>query len=343
MAWLENKAWLALVVLAAAGLTGLAIRYARFRQLIDQPGLRRSHDQPTVRGGGIAILLSLSISVLLLSHLDQLDLWVAYWFLLAVMPIGLLGWLDDHHSLGFKLRLMGQAGIGSLLLVGLLASELTLPSVLPTWQMVGLAILNVLAFCWTINLVNFMDGSNGLASMQGLFCSLMLAWLLAQAGAADAALISLILAASILGFLPWNWPRARVFMGDSGSYAIGAALAALITLAWWQQHLSLAQLILVPSVFVVDTTATLILRVMRSGQWYTAHREHAYQRLIRAGHSHTRVLLIYSLINVLLVGPAILLCRRLQQWEWPIALAVTLMLLGLWGAARMIRLSDEKT
>ncbi len=343
MAWLANKAWLVLVVLSAAGMTGLAIRYARSKQLIDLPGLRRSHDQATVRGGGIAILITFSISLLIAILAVGLDGLTAFWFLFAVLPIGLLGWLDDHRSLGFRVRLLCQAVVATLLLLWLLSTDLSAHTHLTMWLLVGLLLINVLAICWMINLVNFMDGSNGLASMQGLFCCLTLAWLLANENATDAALIGLILAASILGFLPWNWPRARVFMGDSGSYAIGAGQAALITIAWWQEQISLALLLLVPSVFLVDSTATLILRVLRSGQWYTAHREHAYQRLLRAGYSHTAVLLIVSLINLLLVLPAVLLSRHLPAWEWLIALGVALILISLWWGAQKIRLSDEKT
>ncbi len=329
MAWLANNLWLLAAVLVSFTLTGLALLYAQRVGMIDTPSARRSHNRPTARGGGIAITISMLLFLLLPVPVTD-NTTVLLLFVSALSVITITGWVDDHRPLAARLRFAIQflvaATVVAYYIVLVPETRFDTASVATILIATGL----LLAICWNINLVNFMDGSNGLAAFTGLFCSLLLAWLFHQAGDRSGILIAATSAAAIAGFLPWNWPLGRIFMGDAGSYAIGFTLAFLSVHAFSTELVSLWQLILVQSVFVVDSTATLVYRVIRGEQWYTAHREHAYQRMLAMGMSHTRVLLIYALVNVFLILPVLVFIRSNENLERPIVILTLLILLGCW-------------
>ncbi|NNL95599.1 MAG: hypothetical protein HKO64_08250, partial [Xanthomonadales bacterium] len=139
------------------------------------------------------------------------------------------------------------------------------------------------------------------------------------AGAVDLALAATLFAGSFAGFLPLNFPRARIFMGDSGSVPAGLCIAGLLLLGVSRGIISIPESFLVLILFLVDSGLTLLARVIRREQWYTAHKEHIYQRLIGHGWSHSRVLLLYQAINIVLVAPALMLARMYPDLAWTIA------------------------
>lgn len=183
---------------------------------------------------------------------------------------------------------------------------------------------------WVMNLFNFMDGSDGLATTQSLISGLVLAVVLALDGAATAAWIAAACAAVALGFLVWNRPPASVFLGDSGSLLFGWTFAFLGLTGTLDGTLPPALLFICLAPFVVDSTATLTWRLVRGEQWYTAHRDHAYQVLIRAGWTHRRVLAALVLLNVLLVAPAAALVVAWPSLDLVVALALAGVLSGVW-------------
>lgn len=329
MAWLANNTWLIATGLVSFALTGLSLVYARRVGMIDKPSARRSHVHPTARGGGIAITATILL-FLLLPVFETGSASQVWLYCCSLAAISLLGWIDDHKPVAARYRFAVQIIVALVVI----AFEWSLLATETAWALSAgtmlIAVVLVLAICWNINLVNFMDGSNGLAAVTGLFAAAVLWWLNVLAVDQTGVLIASVAVMSIVGFLPWNWPFGRLFMGDAGSYAIGFTLAFLSMHALMTGVASLWQLILVQSVFLVDSSATLVFRVIRGEQWYTAHREHAYQRLLTMGMSHTRVLMIYSVINVFLILPVLVFIHGHEQLQGPIVLLTLLVLLASW-------------
>jgi UDP-N-acetylmuramyl pentapeptide phosphotransferase/UDP-N-acetylglucosamine-1-phosphate transferase len=300
--------------LLSSVLTWLSIRYARSRQLLDLPGQRRSHNVPTPRGGGIAIVIAVVVGGCALA-LRLNDFSEALAFLLPpIVFVALVGWLDDHRGLSARVRFathcFAAAWACSAPLLLLLFDAVDPPQPLAPTLLVSLVL--VLAIVWSINLHNFMDGIDGLLTLQALFVFLASAAL--QAWRGDAVVIAplLVCAAACIGFLPFNFPRARVFLGDVGSGVLGflvaiAVLFSLLTLP------ALASGLVLCSAFVTDASCTLISRMLRGRRWYSAHREHLYQWLVRLGWSHARVVALYMAWNLLIVLPVVYWMNRMPS------------------------------
>ncbi len=327
---LHAVAWVAPVLAAiiAWSLTPLLCRYLDARGIVDHPdNERRSHAVTTPRGGGLAIAAAL-LSVLALIWPRHADAPIVA---ALVMALAGLGWLDDRFGLRVRWRLLIQLGIASAMLVwfgGLDAISIGFWLVYLPWLWTGLALVAVI---WLINLHNFMDGSDGLASMQGAFSGLVFGTLFAWSGHPFQAVVAFSLAAACLGFLYWNRPVARIFMGDTGSILLGGIVAWLALFGAVSGSVSVWQSLAICALFVVDSTATLVLRLTRGERWYTPHRQHAYQRLIGAGWSHGRVLVLYGLLNGIVVLPVVLAGWIFSGWDvWLAVGLVALLAAGWW-------------
>lgn len=300
---------MAVAAALSAALTWSSIRYAMRARLIDEPGRRRSHSVPTPRGGGVAIVAAIALCVgvpLALRSPPHLSA------VAALLLVALVGWIDDHRPLSARLRFLAHWASVPLLFAPLLAELPFSPGAIRGgwWGCAAAFAVVGLAIVWSINLHNFMDGIDGLLAMQALFCLGLSAWLLAQAGEAAPATAAAISAAAVLGFLPFNFPRARIFMGDVGSGALGLAIGlAAIAFAGrgWSAAASAAVIV---SAFVTDATCTLLSRMLRGRRWYSAHREHLYQWLVRSGFSHAQVVALYMTWNLLLVLPVVCWMNR---------------------------------
>ncbi len=289
--------FLLLVLMAAFVLTGLSAWFARQQGILDFPGERHSHLLATPRGGGLGIVLALLLAdSLLLPGLELPDFWL-HCLLPAFCGLALVGLLDDRFSLSVLPRLLVQLAASLYLLACARFAGWTGE----VWQWMAIVPLLV----WMTNLFNFMDGSNGMAAMQAVFAGLVLAVLFFLADDLPAALLAAALAAATLGFLPWNLGKARVFMGDVGSISVGFLIAALLFYGLIRGSFSIPVAILLMLVFVCDSSLTLLARVIKGERWYTPHKQHIYQRLIAHGWSHSKVLWLYQLINLLLVVPVI--------------------------------------
>lgn len=271
-------AWLLLHFGIGVSATWLARRYALRRQLLDQPGERRSHAAPTPRGGGISIVVALLVAVAW-----AWTQWPSAWLPLFAVGLALvagIGLLDDHRPLSPWIRLaVHAAGAGCLAIASWL--ELHDP---------GIALLAFVSAMVLTNAWNFMDGIDGIAASQALLVVLAIAVL----AAGPVRWVALALAAAVAGFLPFNAPRASVFLGDVGSGALGFAIAALAVRAdGWQQ--GPAWLLALPlSAFLIDTGLTLLGRIRRGEPWWRAHVLHAYQRWVRRCGRHMPVTLAYA-------------------------------------------------
>ena len=273
---------------ATAG-TWLMIRLAPTLKLVDKPNERSSHSRPTARGGGLAIVATVSIAGLSRPG-EGADLSA---LLLFSLPIATLGLIDDRVGLSVGIRLGVQlvTSIGFVLAAAGSASG-----------MAG-AIASALAIAWACNLFNFMDGIDGMAGTEAVFICGVSAWLVwAQDPALAAALC--VVAASCAGFLLWNWSPARIFMGDVGSAYLGFLIAAFAYTTVIRGLVALPVWITLWSLFIADTSVTLLRRVVRREKWWTAHRTHAYQHLNALLKSHAKVTCIYSATNLIIVTPA---------------------------------------
>ena len=298
----------------------LAMRLAIRSNMIVQPGERQSHQQATPTGGGLGIVFTLLLVTLLIELNHPLP---GFWWLNMVPGILLLafiGWIDDKQPLASKVRLLVQFIVSLWLL--LFAEALGLAQ-----QTVPLFLITI-TVVWMMNLYNFMDGSNGMAGFQGVFCGLAFAAIFALAEQAGMALVAFVVAAACAGFLPLNFPNAKIFMGDVSSVPLGFIFAAFAVYGVNAGLFSWGVPLLIMSVFFVDASLTLAARVIQGEQWYTAHKQHVYQRLIEQEWSHGQVLVVYLAINVLLVLPALVLVILYPQY----AIVTTVLMLFMLGA-----------
>jgi len=303
-------------------LTLWSIQYARHARLVDQPGHRRSHDQPMLRGGGIAIVATMIAALLTALLLDWVNANLLLALTIPLLLVAVPGWKDDHQPLSIRIRLLGQfiaAVLATVILTGVPSSPAD--GLLTAFMVLGLM--------WLTNLYNFMDGSHGLAAGEGVFAGL--AFSLAFYSVTDwpGFWASLSIMAACLGFLPLNFPRPRIFMGDVASGPLGLAFGVIGLYGVLNDSLHPAWPLLILSLFIVDASLTLLNRIFRRQQWYTAHTEHAYQRLILLGFGHTGTWVAFQLINILILLPLLvwMLITGLNPW-YGLIIAVALEVLA---------------
>lgn len=305
---------LVLVSTAGAGMlsfvfVALLTRHARRTGRIDRPGARSSHDQPTPTGAGIGMILALVLTVAVVAGLQGAlpgsNPVLIPLLLAAALVLSGVGYRDDAAGVPAGLRFALQLAAGVLLVLALGLTDWVWAAAL------------VLLLTWTMNAFNFMDGSDGMAGVQGAFSAALLAWAyLLTPGEEGMTTLAAAVGGVCVGFLPWNLPRARVFMGDAGSVPLGWLLGGLAVTAAATGVIAWPIVVLVLAPFHVDAGLTLLARVRRGERWYTAHRTHVYQRLIAQGWSHGRVLVAYTALNLFIVAPAALLGVHHPQWAW---------------------------
>ncbi|MDO9141365.1 MAG: glycosyltransferase family 4 protein [Methylobacter sp.] len=285
-------------------LTGYLRRYALAQNLIDIPNERSSHSAPTPRGGGVAIVLSFLAMLLALNWIG----WLPNSLCLALSGAGgvvaATGFLDDHGHIAARWRLLVHfsAAVWGLYWLGGLPPLIVFGAGLDLGWLgyVGAAVYIV----WLLNLYNFMDGIDGLAGVEAVTvsCGAALCISLVVPDSNDW-LLPTFLAAAVFGFLVWNFPPARIFMGDAGSGFLGIMLALLsLQSAWLAPRLLWVWLILL-GVFIVDATVTLCRRVLRGEKFYQAHCSHAYQYASRCFGAHRSVTLAVCAINMFWLAP----------------------------------------
>ena len=280
--------------------TGLFIRYAKRRDLLDMPNSRSSHSTPTPRGGGAVIaglfLFGVLVTLLFFPEGDKP-------FLLAMLTggsiIAVTGWIDDVKGLAPKIRLGFQfiAVAIALFIVG------GFPSLNLGFMTVPLGILGLplalVAGVWLINLYNFMDGIDGLAAGEAVIVSFAAYFITSWAGDVETSFLLLMLAAFVGGFLFWNWHPARIFMGDSGSCFLGFVFAVFAIAGERSGTAPALVWAMLLSVFTVDATLTLLKRARQKKDFAVAHREHLYQQVATPGKSHEKATALFLAATVL--------------------------------------------
>lgn len=313
--------------------------------LVDLPGERSSHTQPTARCGGVGLALGACLVVLVSGFLFMKD--QGEGASLVVLGMGCLviagsGLWDDIRRLAPGLKYLFQLlGTGLVFLGGMWISGIAWP-----WGgrlSLGWAAVPVTLFWITgmTNIYNFMDGIDGIAAGTGLVYGLGVAWAAFSSAHPVEGGIALVLAAGCLGFLPFNFPRARVFMGDVASLLLGFLFAVLAV------RLSEAEVRSVPlffflilySGFLFDTAYTLVWRTLRGDKWWRAHRSHLYQRLVIAGWSHLRVTLLYMALSAVSLALGMLYLRS----GWPLrCLWVVIQLSVCFGLVVLVKVIEGR-
>lgn len=311
--------WCLLHFLLAFIGTWCARRYALHRGMFDQPGERRSHLVATPRGGGVAIVFAVLVGCIFASlQWPSLRLYIAG-FALGLIVVSLVGWWDDHASLPASFRIQVHA-IASLWL-GWLMCRLT-----GNWYD---GVLVALSSIVLINVWNFMDGIDGLATSNAMLVAAAFAAVLPG----DLAKAGYALLAACTGFIPFNFPKARIFLGDVGSGAIGYILAALLALcvakagiSWWWGWLPV-------SVFLADAGFTLLARIISRQRWWEPHTQHMYQALARNVGGHGPVTLVYACFSVLAVS-LFLVAKFYPMWGQVLSVIWFFTMLIIWLSLR---------
>jgi len=307
--WLISLFSLALSLL----LTGVLRRYALARGLLDIPERRSSHEVPTPRGGGVAIVLVFMLALVLINRFSDLPVTQLWALLGSGGLVAVIGFIDDHGHIPARWRLIAHA-IAAVWALAWLGG-------LPPLTAFGLALdlgwsgqlLAVIYLVWLLNLYNFMDGIDGIAGIEAVAVCIGGAVLY---GLSDSVVsewkLPIVLASAVLGFLFWNFPKARIFMGDAGSGYVGLVLGVFsIQAAWVAPNLFWGWIILLGA-FVVDATVTLLRRIFRGEKFYQAHRSHAYQYAARKYGAHHTVSLAYGGVTLVWLLPV----AALVAMEW---------------------------
>jgi Fuc2NAc and GlcNAc transferase len=288
----------------SAVLVGWVRAHALKRNIVDLPNQRSSHTVPTPRGGGIAIVITFLASLAGLAWLGEIDVMAAGTLCLTGCAIALVGYMDDRHQLSARLRFAVHASATLLVIAvfgGFPTADLARWGLGNTW--VGAA-FSGLALIWGTNLFNFMDGIDGIAATESVFILVAAAGLNFVSGGDHGITAAMMnLGAACVGFAIWNWPPARIFLGDVGSGFLGFMITALILLACQRGNLPVEVLPILGGVFVVDATATLVRRAVRGDRWFESHRMHAYQHLSRRLDGHRPVTLLVLAVNLLWLLP----------------------------------------
>ena len=259
--------------------------------VLDIPNERSSHSTVIIRGVGVTIaagvLLGLALS--LLTGLVAVDRSIVVILMVVIAAAALLGWVEDFRGLSVRVRAGLQLALG---IAGTTALVWTMEQSY-WWVPVG-----ALAIAAYINVANFMDGINGLSGLHGTVVGLLYAAAGLLGEHVWMSVAGLVTAAAFAAFLPWNLGRGSVFMGDVGSYLLGASIAG-IAVAAFLAGVNVEYLIFPIIIYLADTFSTLLRRISRGERWYAAHRQHVYQRLTDAGLSHLQSAAVVTVCTVL--------------------------------------------
>lgn len=287
----------------SALITGVVLRLALHKQLVDVPNARSSHSVPTPSMGGIGLVTVVIAGIIAAGFTGALLTTDSVVLAATSGTVALVGLIDDWRGLPAKWRLLVQVACAGVLLAGIdsaLCFEIGPWTIENTIVGKGLALLFIV---WLTNLYNFMDGIDGLAAVEAISVASAATIILSLSGGNGPVGLYLLIAAAVAGFAIWNWPPAKIFMGDTGSAFLGFLFGGLAVLGDTAGGLSVWTWIILLSVFVTDATFTLCRRFATGQRAYEAHRSHAYQRLARRFKSHRTVTVGVLIVNAFVLFP----------------------------------------
>ncbi|QNM91516.1 MraY family glycosyltransferase [Aliarcobacter cryaerophilus] len=270
-----------ILFLASFSLTCFIKNYMIKKSLVATVNERSSHTTPTPHGGGIALAITWFIGLFYLFITNQIEQNLFYALLFGAV-ISIVSFFDDIYELSPKIRLMVQAivAIGGLYFLG--GFETFTFGIFDIQNPIFTNIFAFFMIIWFINLYNFLDGINGYAGSEAVF--LAVAGFILFSGNHF-----LVLAVAVLGFLFWNWNKAKIFMGDVGSTLLGYNIAIFTIYYANEESINFWIWIILFGIYWFDATLTLIRRKLNKEKLSQAHKKHGYQRLTQAGWSHYKV------------------------------------------------------
>ncbi len=301
--------------------TRYIIIFAKAKNIVDIPNDRSSHAVTTPRGGGLSISLSLITCLLFIitTHNNIPNYFLLFTFCIVVISI--IGIIDDLKGLSIKIRGLIYVLISSVFITVVLNNNS---------NEIYFAFLLIIFLTWFINMYNFMDGADGISSIQAITCALPVGVIFSIINQNTLALFCYSMAASSVGFLIWNWPQAKIFMGDVGSCVIGFVFGCLMIVTYLFDYFSLYIWFILLSFFIVDSLLTLIMRILTREKWYMAHRSHSYQRILQIGFTHTRLASIFIIYTLLIQWPAVFIVYRMPEIGVYITSAIYIILVYVW-------------
>ncbi|ABC29215.1 UDP-N-acetylmuramyl pentapeptide phosphotransferase/UDP-N-acetylglucosamine-1-phosphate transferase [Hahella chejuensis KCTC 2396] len=289
--------------------------YALANKVLDVPSARSSHSAPTPRGGGVAIATCMLIALPFL----EIKYSGILWSTLALLA--LVGYIDDHRGLGFKVRLLFQVACAySLICFVSEFGDFRLFARdgfnIPSWASI---LLGVLGIVWVTNLYNFMDGIDGIAAAEAIFVALSLGGVYAYSGEREWAGFMLAVAVSSLGFLCWNWAPAKIFMGDIGSVSLGWLFGGAMLISERDTQIGIWVYLILMAAFIGDATITLLARLLNREKVWLPHRTHLYQLMSVKLGDHRKVNYLLIFVNVVWLLPMALSAFMMPDWAWGFA------------------------
>lgn len=318
--------------LASVLLTGFVRSYALKAGMVDVPNHRSSHDTPTPRSGGLSFVILYPVLLALFSNTGIMPE-ISSIFVVTIIggtAIAAVGYWDDRTDVHALYRIMLHTLVVAFVLYHVGAPDIIFPGLFEISNYTA-QFLVLLSVIWLLNLFNFMDGIDGLAAVEAVSVLLFAVVLITISNEQSDTfpVYLLLLCALVCGFLVWNWPPAKIFMGDVGSSFLGYIIAMFALLSAHHGYLSLWTWIILLGVFIADSTVTLLTRIVNRETWYEAHRSHAYQRLARLWRSHGRVTLSVLAINIFWLFPLAWAAERYFDYQILIVLIAYLPLVIL--------------
>jgi UDP-GlcNAc:undecaprenyl-phosphate/decaprenyl-phosphate GlcNAc-1-phosphate transferase len=331
--------------LASAITLAAALRSNVFKDFLDTPNNRSLHQVPIPRIGGLGIVVGILASAVLQELFFTPTLFIVKLSLACYIILYIVSWMDDRHSLSIRNRL----GVHLLTVIGWISiAGANYFSSFNFIVALGFGIVLCLGITWAMNLFNFMDGSDGLAGSMasiGFGAYFISTWQI-QSPSIRLSLVGII--GSTVGFLYYNWPKAKLFLGDAGSIPLGflAAVIGVIGIAerWWDGYFPLQ----IFAMFWVDASFTLARRALRGDKFWQSHNEHWYQRAIRAGNSHKKVLIIHCGCNIFIASVSLISRASsdspayLDQATTITLILVAVLTFGLWSEYQFRRFQTKR-
>ncbi|MAT10473.1 MAG: hypothetical protein CMM02_05620 [Rhodopirellula sp.] len=270
-----------------------------YYNVIDKPNSRSSHKKIIVRGGGISVILAYILSVILFSYNMNTN-----FYILLILLVSFTSFYDDLFNLNSIIRIIVHfvSALATVIILTNLYSNNIIYSQINSYLLIALATIFIVGYT---NAFNFMDGMNGMAALQAIISTFGTIVILSS----DSVSLDLVpltynifLGCCMLGFLPYNFPKPRMFLGDVGSITLGFIIS--VNLFWILLHFGqkyFIPLILLHINYILETSITLARRFFNKEKWYLAHNEHFYQKLYRAGKTHVQVSLTYAILQLIVV------------------------------------------
>ncbi|CEG56232.1 MraY family glycosyltransferase [Legionella fallonii] len=283
-------------ILFSVALTKLFCVFAQNTSLMDQPNERSLHLKPTIRGGGIIFIGLPLIALPILCEFTKTPVSEFYVLLISSVLLAVVSFLDDLYNLAVKSKFLVQLLVALLIVLFMRPNQLdfVLFSITNQYIIAPFLFMTVL---WAINHFNFMDGLDGFCASQAMFLFAAYALLFGLYGAVMYQDFCFIFICSLVGFLIFNFPPAKLFMGDVGSATLGLIIFCMALIAQQKYQVPILFWLMLNCLFLFDATVTLLRRIIKKEKWASPHRKHAYQRLRQFGVNARTILFGQLVIN----------------------------------------------